>query len=99
MPVDRVLIDGGSAINVMPQIILQTLQKNKKELIPTKINVQGFVEVPAIIKAIMPVELRVGIRNSVIAFFRLRPRRYTTLYWVKIGSTQIFASHLLYMNS
>ena len=39
LPIDRVLVDGGSAINIMPQIMLRTLQKSKKELIPTEINV------------------------------------------------------------
>ena len=45
--VDRILVDGGSAINVMPQIMLWVLQKSENELIPTKINVQGFTRVLA----------------------------------------------------
>ena len=47
LPIDRVLVDGGSAINVMPQIMLRTLQRSEKELIPIEINVQGFTGVPA----------------------------------------------------
>ena len=69
LPIDRVLVDGGSAINVMPQIMLRTLQRSEKELIPTEINVQGFIGVPARIKGILLVELRVGTRTSITAFF------------------------------
>ena len=57
------------SINVMPQIMLRTLQRSKKELIPTEINVQGFTSVPARTKGILPVELRVGTKTSMTAFF------------------------------
>ena len=50
LPIDRVLVDEGSAINIMPQIMFRILQKNEKELIPTEINVQGFTGVLAKIK-------------------------------------------------
>ena len=56
LPIDRVLVDGGSAINIMPQIMLRTLQRSENELIPTKMNVQGFTGVPARTKGILPVE-------------------------------------------
>ena len=31
LPIDRVLVDGGSAINVMPQSMLRTLRRSEKE--------------------------------------------------------------------
>ena len=68
LPIDRVLVDG-SVINVMPQIMLRTLQRIEKELIPTEINVQGFTGVPMRTKGILLVELRVGTRTSMTAFF------------------------------
>ena len=37
--IDKVLVDGGSAINVMPQLMLRALQMSEKELMPTEINV------------------------------------------------------------
>ena len=51
--------------------MLRTLQRSEKELILTEINVQGFTSVPTRTKRILPVELRVGTRTSMTAFFMI----------------------------
>ena len=60
---------GAQLLMLLPQIMIRVLQKSDEELIPTKINVQGFTRVPARRKRIIPIELRVGTRTSLTAFF------------------------------
>ena len=64
-------------MGVLLSMICRTLQRSEKGLIPTEINVQDFTGVLTRTKGILPVELRVGMRTSLIAFFVVKT---STLY-------------------
>ncbi|XP_075481228.1 uncharacterized protein LOC142521941 [Primulina tabacum] len=68
-PFSRVLIDNGSAVNILPYAILQKLGKNVEDLIPTKVSVAAFTGESTKTLRVLHANFTVGSRSSLSAFF------------------------------
>ncbi|CAN1836506.1 hypothetical protein LINPERHAP1_LOCUS34796 [Linum perenne] len=69
VPVSRVLVDNGAAVNVMPTRMLKKLGKNTGDLIPTEVFVTSFNGGSTSAKGILPVVVGVGSQKKMSAFF------------------------------
>ncbi|CAN1331700.1 hypothetical protein LINPERPRIM_LOCUS35435 [Linum perenne] len=69
VPVSRVLVDNGAAVNVMPTRMLKKLGKNTGDLIPTEVFVTSFNGGSTSAKGILPVVVGVGSQEKMSAFF------------------------------
>ena len=67
--VSKVLVDTGATINILPASIMRKLKKGSDELIPTETTVSGFVEDTTASKGIIPLQVRVGQKVRMTAFF------------------------------
>ncbi|XP_075478796.1 uncharacterized protein LOC142519646 [Primulina tabacum] len=70
-PLSRVLIDNGSAVNILPYRIFQKLGKNVEDLIPTEVSVAAFTGESTKTLGVLPANVTVGSRSSLSAFFLL----------------------------
>ena len=68
-PFSRILVDNGSAINVIPLRLLNALGKSEEDLISTDITVSAFTGEITGVSGVLPIEITVGSRRSLIAFF------------------------------
>ena len=68
-PVNRVLVDNGAAINILPTSILRKLLKTENDLIATDISVSGFASGATKTKGVIPIEVKVGSKIATVAFF------------------------------
>ncbi|XP_050220389.1 uncharacterized protein LOC126670652 [Mercurialis annua] len=68
-PKSRVLIDNGSAVNIMPFKMLHHLGKTTEDLISTEISVSAFTRELTKTIGVLPVEVTVGSKTSLCAFF------------------------------
>ena len=68
-PVNRVLVDNGVAVNILPTSMLRKLLKTKNELIVTDISVSGFAGGATKMKRVIPIEVKVGSKIATVAFF------------------------------
>ncbi|CAN1250073.1 hypothetical protein LINPERPRIM_LOCUS7327 [Linum perenne] len=69
VPVSRVLVDNGAAVNVMPTRMLKKLGKNTGDLNPTEVFVTSFNGGSTSAKGILPVVVGVGSQEKMSAFF------------------------------
>ncbi|XP_073059610.1 uncharacterized protein [Primulina eburnea] len=68
-PVSRVLIDNGSAVNVLPVRMLKSLGKNEEDLIPSEVSVAAFTGETTKTIGVFPADVTVGSMSSLCAFF------------------------------
>ncbi|XP_073019399.1 uncharacterized protein [Primulina eburnea] len=68
-PVSRVLIDNGSAVNVLPVRMLKSLGKNEEYLIPSEVLVAAFTGETTKTIGVFPADVTVGSMSSLCAFF------------------------------
>ena len=68
-PVNRILVDNGVAVNILPTSMLRKLLKTESDLIATDVSVSGFVEGATKTKRVIPIEVKVGSKVAIIAFF------------------------------
>lgn len=68
-PVARVLIDNGSAVNVLPVRMLGNLGKSEEDLIPTEVSVAAFTGETTKTIGVFPADVTVGSLSSMCAFF------------------------------
>ena len=68
-PFSRILVDNGSAINVIPLRLLNALSKYKEDLISTDITISSFTGEITGVSGVLPIEITVGSRRSLTAFF------------------------------
>ena len=88
-PVSRVLVDNGSALNVMPSRMLLTLGKSQEDLISTEVSVAAFTgEVTKTIR-VSYVELNMGSKTSLSVFFVVNS---STSYQALLGRDSIHAN-------
>ncbi|CAL8085477.1 unnamed protein product [Prunus armeniaca] len=69
VPVSKVLVDMGATVNILPASIMRKLKKGSDELIPTETTVSGFVGDTTTLKGILPLQVRVGQKVRMTAFF------------------------------
>ena len=69
-PVNRVLVDNGAAVNILPTSMLRKLLKTENGLIATDVSISGFAGGGATkTKGVIPIEVKVGSKIATIAFF------------------------------
>ena len=88
-PVSKVLIDNGSAINVMPLRMLRNLGKNVSNLIETEVAVSAFTGEISNTLGILPIDITIGSKTSLCAFFVIDS---TANYNVLLGRDWIHAN-------
>ena len=59
-PVNRVLVDNGATINILPKSMLRKLFKTESDLIATDVSVSGFACEATKTKRVIPIEVKVG---------------------------------------
>nr|AAQ56390.1 putative gag-pol precursor [Oryza sativa Japonica Group] len=69
MPVSRMLVDGGAAVNLMPYSLFKKLGRGDDELKKTNMILNGFNGEPTEVKGFFSAELTVGNRTLPTAFF------------------------------
>ncbi|GKV46004.1 hypothetical protein SLEP1_g53027 [Rubroshorea leprosula] len=69
MPINRVLVDNGAAVNVLPTCILHKIGKSLGDLMETEVTISDFIGGVNRSRGILPVELTVGNRTLMCAFF------------------------------
>ena len=68
-PVNRILVDNGVAVNILPTPMLRKLLKTESDLIATDVSVSGFFGGATKTKSVIPIEVKVGNKVAIIAFF------------------------------
>ncbi|GKV11259.1 hypothetical protein SLEP1_g22525 [Rubroshorea leprosula] len=69
VPVNRVLVDNGAAVNVIPSFTLRNLGKNSEDLVYTDVTISDFIGGVNKSKGVLSVALTVGSKTSMSAFF------------------------------
>ena len=67
--VNRVLVDNGATVNILPTFMLRKLFKTESDLIATNISVSGFAGGATKTKGVSPIEVKVGSKVAKVAFF------------------------------
>ncbi|GKU86461.1 hypothetical protein SLEP1_g981 [Rubroshorea leprosula] len=68
-PISRVLVDNGAAINVIPTCMLYKIGKSLDDLVHTEVTISDFTRGVNHSRGVLPVELTVGNRTLMSAFF------------------------------
>jgi hypothetical protein len=69
MPVNWMLVDGGTCINIMSWSLFSKLGHKEEELLKTNMMLSGFLGEVSDVKGIISKELTVGSRTVPMAFF------------------------------
>lgn len=67
-PISKVLVDGGSTLNLIPSKLLRKLGKRDEEIISSNIQLSNFTGEVMEVKGIFVANLTVGSKTSRIAF-------------------------------
>jgi hypothetical protein len=68
-PVNRMLVDGGACVNIMPCSLFKRLDDEEGELMKTNMTLSGFLGEASEAKGIVSKELTVGSKTIPTAFF------------------------------
>ncbi|GKV06953.1 hypothetical protein SLEP1_g18770 [Rubroshorea leprosula] len=68
-PISRVLVDNGAAVNVLPTCMLYKIGKSLDDLVHTEVTISDFTGGVNCSRGVLPVELTVGNRTLMSAFF------------------------------
>ncbi|CAL2259629.1 unnamed protein product [Prunus armeniaca] len=69
IPIPKVMVDGGAAINFLPHRLLSKMGRTEKDLIPTRLTVTNFAGGITKTHGILDVDVIVGTKELKIAFF------------------------------
>ncbi|CAL2256306.1 unnamed protein product [Prunus armeniaca] len=69
VPIPKIMVDGGTAINLLPHRMLSKMGRTKKDLIPTRLTVTNFPGGITKTHGILDVDVIVGSKELKIAFF------------------------------
>jgi hypothetical protein len=67
--VNKVLVDNGALVNILPYKMLSKLAKTEEDLTPLDMVVNGFTREPTITKGIISIQIKVGSKVNTTAFF------------------------------
>jgi hypothetical protein len=68
-PVNKVLVDNGATVNILPYKMLSKLAKTEEDLTSLDMAVNGFIGEPTLTKGIIPIQIKVGSKVNTTAFF------------------------------
>jgi hypothetical protein len=68
-PINKMLVDGGACINIMPYAVFEKLGHKESELMKTNMTLSGFFGEASEAKGIISKELTIGSKTILIAFF------------------------------
>ena len=89
-PVSKVLVDNGSAVNVMPLRMLRILGRGIGELIETKVSVLAFIGEISKTLGVLLIGIIVGSKTSLSAFFVINSTvNYNNLARKRLDSCQL----------
>lgn len=74
VPMTRILVDNGAAINILPVATMKRLGKDNHDLIPTDVLVSSFVGDITTTRGILPLNVEVGRQKTLSAFFVVESR-------------------------
>ena len=66
---NRVLVDNGAVVNLLPKFSLKKLGKRNPRLIPTSTTIAGFAGDKQMAQGILSINLSVGTKDCMMAFF------------------------------
>ncbi|KAH7513022.1 hypothetical protein FEM48_Zijuj12G0152300 [Ziziphus jujuba var. spinosa] len=89
MPVNRVLVDNGAAVNILSASMLAKLSKSEHDLISTELTVSNFQGGVTKAKGVLPMEITVGGKSIMTAFFVVE---FKSSYNALLGHNWIHAS-------
>ncbi|CAL8090278.1 unnamed protein product [Prunus armeniaca] len=69
VPIPKVMVDGGAAINLLPHRMLSKMGRTEKDLIPTRLTVTNFAGGITKTYGILDLDVIVGSKKLKIAFF------------------------------
>ena len=79
-PVNRMLVDTGAAVNLIPYLVLRWLGRSSADLIKTNMMVNDFNGQPSEAMGVLNVELTVGRKTILTSFFIVNSKStYTVL--------------------
>jgi hypothetical protein len=90
-PMNKMIVDGGEAINLMPYSICHRLGKTIEDLIKTNVTLNAFNGDPTEAKGVLNVELTMGRKTNPTTFFVVESRG---TYTVLLGRDWIHANCL-----
>jgi hypothetical protein len=67
--VNRVLVDNGAIVNILPTSMLRKLLKTENDLIATDVSISVFVGGATKTKGAIPIEVKVGSKIATVVFF------------------------------
>ena len=88
-PVSKVLIDNGSAVNVMPLRMLRALGMSISDLIEIEVVVFAFTREVSKTLGILPIDMTIGSKTSLSTFFMID---FTANYNILLGRDWIHAN-------
>ncbi|GKU93239.1 hypothetical protein SLEP1_g6847 [Rubroshorea leprosula] len=93
MPINRVLVDNGAAINVLPTCILHKIGKSLGDLMETEVTISDFTGGVNRSRGILPVELTVEIELSCVRSLWLTPLPLIMHCWGEIRYIPAVEAH------
>jgi hypothetical protein len=88
-PVNKMLIDTGAAINIMPYSVLRWLGRSAEDLIKTNVTLHDFNGQASEVQGILNVDLTVGSKTVPTSFFIISSK---SMYIVLLGRDWIHAN-------
>jgi len=88
-PVNKMLVDTGAAVNLMPYSVLRRLGRSAADLIKTNMMLNNFNGQPSVAQGVLNVELTVGRKTVPTSFFIVNSR---STYTVLLGRDWIHAN-------
>ena len=77
-PISKVLIDNGSAVNVMSLRMLRALGRGINDLIEIEVVVSTFIGEVSKTLGILPIDITIGSKTALSAFFMIDSLQITT---------------------
>jgi hypothetical protein len=65
-PVNRVLVNNGATVNILPTFMPKKLFKTESDLIATYVSINGFAGGATKTKGVIPIEVKVGSKVATI---------------------------------
>ena len=96
-PVNRMLVDTGAAVNLMPYSVLRRLGRSTADLIKTNVMLNDFNGQPSEAQGVLNVELTVGRKTVPTSFFIINSKStsyasFAFAYSLHVQSFVIFCS-------
>lgn len=70
----KILVDNGAAINILPVATMRKLGRSDQDLVPTDVLVSSFVGDITTTRGILSLNVKVGYRKNLSAFFVIGSR-------------------------